>query len=479
MSESLRAKVFSGLLWSAIRVWGNRLGGLIIFLVLARLLSPTEFGIYAAIWAVLLFLEVFTEQGLADAIVQAQRIEPEQLNAAFLVNFFAALAICAGLAWQAPVIAAWLAMPAIVLPLQVASVSIVLNALGFCQLALYRRQFQYRWLAMRSLLATLFSGGVGIGLALKGYGVWALVGQYLAAALCNLLLLWVRPLWRPSSAISWRGLAQLLRFSLKLLLSRLLEACNARAFELAIGAWMGAAMLGLYSVSARVHLIVIQLLSSVVLDVGLSGFSRLADDRPRFTQAYYQALTATTALAMPVFVLLAAVAPEFCMAVFGPQWQASGPILRWLALLGAVQSIQYINGAAITALGRSDKTLVITSAKTAATLMVLFTYGHGELLKLVEAFVCGQLLVSPLGFALGKRQIGFDWRTLLLTLWPYPAAASAAYFAVGWLRQHWVLDNAWLGLILFGLSGAAVYSMLSIALNFKVFATTLRYLRQS
>jgi O-antigen/teichoic acid export membrane protein len=346
-------------------------------------------------------------------------------------------------------------------------------------LALYRRQYQYRWLAMRSLLATVLSGGVGIGLALKGFGVWALISQYLCAATVNLLLLWIRPLWRPGIAVSWQGLSQLLRFSLKLLLSRLLEACNARAFELAIGAWMGAAMLGLYSVGSRVHQIVIQLLSSVVLDVGLSGFSRLADDKPRFTEAYYKAITATAALAMPVFVLLAAVAPEFCMMVFGRQWQASGSILHWLALLGAVQSIQYINGAAITALGRTDKTLLITCAKTAATLIVLFYYGHGELVELVKAFAYGQLLVSPLGFGLGKRQIGFNWRTLWLKLWPFPAAAGTAYLAVAWLRGYWLPENPWLELTILAAFGAAVYAMLSIALRFHAFVTTLRYLRQS
>ncbi len=479
MSDSLRSKIFSGLVWSAIRVWGNRLGGLAIFFILARLLSPTEFGIYAAVWAILLALEVLTEQGLADAIVQASEINSEQLNAVFLINFFTSLAVCGGVLLLAPEIAIWLSMPAVEYPLQVASASIVINALGFCQLALYRRQFQYRWLAMRSLIATLVSGGIGIGLALSGFGVWALIWQYLAAALFNLFLLWIRPLWHPSSAISWQGLAQLLRFSSKLLLSRLLEVGNVRVFELAIGAWMGAAMLGFYSVGSRVHQIVIQLLSSAVLDVGLSGFSRLVDDPTRFTAAYYKALIATCALAMPVFLLLAAVADEFCVAVFGLQWQASGPILHWLAILGAVQSVQYISGAAITALGHSGKTLMITGAKTVATAIVLCFFGHGELLELVEAFVYGQLLVSPLGFALGKRQIGFSWRTLAVKVWPFLIAACTAYWAVFWVRQYCLSDNPWLRLILPGLFGVAVYSILSITLNLKTFITTLKYLRHS
>lgn len=479
MTDSLRSKVFSGLIWSAIRVWGNRLGGLAIFFILARLLSPMEFGIYAAIWAILLTLEVFTEQGLADAIVQAPEITPEQLNAVFLINFCASLVVCGLVLILAPQIAEWLSIPAVELPLRVASASIVMNALGFCQLALYRRQFQYRWLAIRSLSATVFSGGLGIGLALSGFGVWALIWQYLTAALFNLLLLWIRPLWRPSFSVSWQGLTHLLRFSLKLLVSRLLESGNVRAFELAIGAWMGAAMLGFYSVGSRVHQIVIQLLSSAVLDVGLSGFSRLTHDQKRFTTAYYAALTATSALAMPIFVLLAAVADEFCVAVFGQQWQSSGPILHWMAILGAVQCIQYINGAAITAKGHSDKTLMITGAKTMATAIVLYYFGHGDLLDLVKAFVYGQLLVSPLGFGLGKRQIGFSWLALLAKLWPFLSGACAAYWAVYWVRQYWQLEDIWLRLILPSLFGCAVYSIISITLTYKTFMTTLKYLRQS
>ncbi len=479
MTKSLKTQVFAGLLWSIVRIWGNRLGGLLIFFILARLLSPTEFGIYSAVWAILLFLEVFTEQGLADAIVQSKQIQPEQLNAVFLVNLSTALILFAGVIYLAPSMASWLAMPAIELPLQVASASILLNALGFCQLALYRRQFEYRWLAMRSLAATVFSGGIGIVLALRGFGVWALIMQYLAAAFLNLLLLWIKPLWRPSLAYSARGLTQLLRFSLNLLLSRILEAGNVRVFELAIGAWMGAATLGIYSVGSRIHIIVLQLLSSVVVDVGLSGFSRLADDKHRFVEAYYKALIVTTALAMPAFVLLSAVAPEFCVAVFGAKWRESGPILQWLALLGAVQSIQYINGAAITALGHSGKTLLITCAKTLATLTVLLFYGHDELLPLVKAFVYGQLLVSPIGFMLGKRQIGFNWGSVLFKLWPFLTAAAIAYMAVYRMREYWVLDNYWLNLMLLAAVGGSVYVILSLTLGFNAVVTTLKSFRHS
>ena len=155
MSSSLQKQVISGLLWSIVRVWGNRLGGLLIFYILARLLTPEEFGIYAAVVAILLFLEVFTEQGLADAIIQCSEVERTQLNTVFLVNLATALVIFLALWLLAPQVAQWMSMPSIELPLRIASLVVVLNAVGVCQLALHRRQFAYRWLAIRTLIATV------------------------------------------------------------------------------------------------------------------------------------------------------------------------------------------------------------------------------------------------------------------------------------------------------------------------------------
>lgn len=479
MSGSLQKQVISGLLWSIVRVWGNRLGGLLIFYILARLLTPEEFGIYAAVVAILLFLEVFTEQGLADAIIQCSEVERTQLNTVFLVNLATALVIFLALWLLAPQVAQWMAMPSIELPLRIASLVVVLNAVGVCQLALHRRQFAYRWLAIRTLIATVISGALGIALALAGYGIWALIVQYLLMSAISLVFLWIKPLWRPGLEFSFAGLGQLMRFSLKLTVSRLFDSASSRFFELAIGAWMGAATLGIYSVGARVYTIVLQLLSSVVLDVAHGGFSRLATDKERFLDAYYKSVIATAAIAVPVFVILAAVSQEFCVALFGVRWIESAPVLKLLALLGALQAVQSFNGAAINALGFSGVALVITIAKALATLTVLFFFGHQDLIQLVTAFVLGQLIVSPLCFVLGKRHVGFSWTKLAQILWPFLFASALSYASVALARYELSIDFVWWRLIVLSSIGVATYLILVQLIEPKLALRAIRLLRKN
>jgi O-antigen/teichoic acid export membrane protein len=459
MSTAFKGKVVSGLLWSAIRIGGNRLGGLLIFFVLARHLTTVDFGIYAAVWAILFFVEIFSELGLSDAIVQRTNVEPELLNSVFAVNLIGAVAIYATIWVLAPLIGGWMHMPDIELPLRIASLTLVFNALGFSQLAMCRREFAYRWLAMRTLVATLVSGALGIGMAFAGFGVWALIAQLLTMALVNMVMLWLKPMWRPSLQFSMEGLRQVLHYSLKLMLSRVLDATSTRAFEVLIGAWMGAATLGVYSVGSRINSIVMQLLSSAGLDVAHSSFSRLAGNKDDFLSAYYKAITATAAIALPAFVLMASVGVEICETFFGARWAASGSVLSLLALLGGIQVVEYVNGTSLSSLGRSDLTLLLSLTKALVTVLVLFVFGHGELHALLMAFVIGQGLVCPLSFALSKRFILFRWRQLGQSIVPFVVAAAAAYLAIAALRQWWLPDSAWLRLFAFLAAGGITYAV--------------------
>ena len=464
MRTELKSKVFSGLIWSSIRVGGNRLGGLLVFFVLARHLSPEDFGIYAAVWAILLFVEIFSELGMSDAIVQRKDITPELLNTVFAVNFVCALTIYAILWFLAPKISAWLNMTNIELPLRIASLTLIFNALGFCQFAMCRREFAYRWLAMRTLLATIISGLLGISLALIGMGVWALIVQLLTMAVINVVMLWIKPMWRPSLRFSISGLTQVLHYSVKLMLSRVLDAANTRVFELVIGAWMGAVTLGVYSIGSRINAIGMQFLSSVGLDVAHSSFSRLASNKDDFLSAYYKAITATAAIALPSFVLVSAVGVEICEAFFGARWVASGAVLSLLALLGGVQVIEYVNGTSLSSLGRTGLTLILSLTKAFVTALVLMVFGHGELITLLKAFVIGQALICPISFALGKRYISFSWRQLALCIWPFMFAAAVAYYAISMVQHFWLPPSSWLRLVSFTSVGVITYSLIALVL---------------
>lgn len=439
-TSSLGSQVLSGLIWSAVRSWGGRLAGIVVFFLLARILSPEEFGVFAAAAAVLAFIEIFAEQGLGDAIVQQPTIGPRELNTAFLANFILAALLVATIWWGAPLIASAMGIERLTDILRIACLGILINALGFCQQALFRRNFQYRWLAVRTLVATVLSGAAGVWLALAGFGVWSLVGQFLVNAVVNLALLWLKPIWKPGLGLSSAGFGRLFRYGSNILGMRLLDFANTRVIELAIGAWLGAATLGLYSVGSRIYAISMQLLSSVVLDVAHAGFSRIAGERERLAEAYYRAITATAALAVPGLVLISAVAPELCVTVFGAVWAGSADILRPLALLGAVQAMQYYNGTGLNAVGKPGISLLIVVTRAAVTTGVLVATRGCPLPVIVETYVLGQLLTTPVSFCFGRKYLGVSIRRIVRLVSPFVAASAALFLAVTECRP-WIEET--------------------------------------
>ena len=408
--DSLRSRVRAGLVWSAVRNAGSRLISLAIFIVLARYVQPAEMGLVAAAMAVLAFIEIFTEQGLGSAIVQRPSITPQLVNAAFAVNVLLAAVLSVVIVVLAPTIAERLRMPELTDVLRVVTLTLLFNALGLCQQAMYSRNFEYRWLALRTLVANAAAGLVGLVLVMRGHGVWGLAAQAVLVSLIGTLMLWLKPKWRPSFDFDFRGLRDMLSYSGHIFGSRLVNYGNTRFIEVFLAVTLGPVALGLYAVGMRIHHALMQLLSATVLEVAHSGFSRLAHDLPRLREAYTQATTASAALAVPLFCLTGIVAPEIAEVVFGPKWIDSASIMVPMALLGAVQCLQFYNGSVLNAIGKPSSTLIINVAKLAATAVSLLVSRGQPLSVVIWAFVIGQLLVSPLSYTLARSGFGLALR---------------------------------------------------------------------
>ncbi len=280
-APSLRTQVVHGVLWSAARTWGSKLLTLALFVVLSRLLEPREFGVVATAVAVLAFLQLFVDQGLVDAIVQRREIGDGQLNAVFVLNLGVAVLVVGAVWIAAPYVAARVDAPEVTAVLRAAAFAVPLTALSLVQVALNRRRFNYRLLALRAMVATLVAGGAAVALALAGAGSWALVAQFVIQAGVGTLLLWRRPAWKPGRHFDAAGLRQLMTYGGQRLGSSLLHYGNTKYVELYIAATLGTTTLGIYMIGVRVYESLLQMLNGAVLDVAHSGFSRLAHDAER------------------------------------------------------------------------------------------------------------------------------------------------------------------------------------------------------
>lgn len=422
MSASLRSKVLSGLVWSIVQSWGVKLATLLLFMVLARVLNPHQLGVFAAAMVVLAFVGIFIDQGLSQAIVQRARITVQQLNTVFLINLGLAVLIFGVLWFVSPLIAAYLKISELTDILRVASLVIIISATCFSQQAMLHRNFRYRWLAVSALVATLISGIVGIVCALRGLGTWSLVIQMLSGSVIGAAMMWTQPQWRFSFDLDFSGVRELLSYGMNRLGTSLLDFVNTRYVEIFVAATLGPVALGIYSVGVRIYQALMQALSAAILDVALNGFSRLAHDPVALREAYYKAVTLTAAVAIPVFCLLAAIAPEVTVVFFGSKWAGSAGVLRPMALLGALHVVEYYNGTLFNAIGKPSIGFKFVVFKTVATFVSLWLMREPDLLSIVYVYVASQLVAMPLSFYLVQRIVGVSLRTVLMRIWRFLAA---------------------------------------------------------
>jgi O-antigen/teichoic acid export membrane protein len=441
MSEDLRRKVLSGLLWTVIQNCGGKVITLVLFSILARLLDPHEFGVFASAMAVLGFVALFVEQGLSEAIVQRPVVTPRLLNTAFVVNLALALLVFTLLWFASPLIAKNMDILELTGILRAASLSILVSALAFSQQAMQRRNFHYRWLAICAFSSTLVSGIMGTILALTGHGAWSLVAQSVIAAAIYAALLWIRSQWAFSFEFDFAGVRSLFGYGMNMLGQHISYFGNTRYIEIFLATTFGVSALGSYLVGVKIYQALMQALSSSILEVAYSGFSRVAHDRAAIVRAYFKAITLTSAVAVPIFVLLACVAPEVTVVFFGEKWRQSADIMRPMALLGAGEVLEFYNGTVYNALGRPFIGFLFNAFKTLIILTTLWLSRHVVFATIIWWYIFGQLLSMPPSFIFARKLIGISFRSIASRIWPFLAGCVVASAVISMLRANALLSE--------------------------------------
>ncbi|MFC7052627.1 oligosaccharide flippase family protein [Hansschlegelia quercus] len=452
-------KVASAFLWSFAQSWGNRILIFLLFLILARLISPAELGLASTVALILLILSQIAEFGYGQALVQRRELGPHDVDLPFFTAIGLSIVAAAALILFRGKIEAAAELPGLAALLPAAAVSLPIATASAIQEALYKREFDYRTLALRMLVATALSGVVGVGAALAGYGALSLVLQTLALYVVSAVWLWRRPKWTPTfhgDLASWR---QLTGFSAHVLGSRMLEFATTRIIDVLVLTLHGIVALGLYTVGARLYQTLMQLLTTALGDVSLSALSRMTDDREGLLSAYLKSITVSATIATPAFVAMSVMSSEITVALFGPKWAAAASVMWPLMLLGAVQTIQFANGAYFVALGRPSYTLYLNVLKLAALAPAMLLIPTRGIEDLTIVFVLGQLTITPLTFWLVVRLLGARWADVGAHAWSALLSLVAAG-AVLLIKTQTTVEaehGVWAALILYGGLYALVY----------------------
>ena len=458
---SLREKTILGLRWSAAQNWGSQLGSLLVFLLLARLLAPEVFGLLAFANVLLAFLLLGVDLGLGQALVQRQALEPGHPISAFWlqVTFGAALVVVC-MAAAGPVAAA-LAQPELADVLRGLSLVLVVSASGRVPAALLRREFAFRALAIASVVGILASAVVAIGMALRGFGVWSLVGQQLTYEAVSVTVLWVGSGWRPRVAASRRHLRELFGFGVHVSAFQLLQLLSRRADHFLVGYFLGEVALGYYSVAHRVLQVMTQVLVSTIKQVALPTLARLQADRGRLREVLVRGSALAGLVGFPTFLGTAAVAPELIPLLFGGQWLPAIPLIQILALAGIVASINALLENVLLATGRPAERLRLGAINAAVALVACGVAVRWGVTAVAAAYVSSQIVMLPLVHRAAARAAHAEGtRSLRSVAVPLLAATCMAGLVIAGrpLLLPALGPLAFLALSIVG--GAAVYATL-------------------
>ncbi|EKJ98736.1 lipopolysaccharide biosynthesis protein [Rhodopirellula baltica SH28] len=358
MTNAIKNSLFStrtknAAAWSTIESLFRQLIAFGVGVVLARQLGPETYGTIAVLYLFTGIATVFADAGFGAAIIQRRDIDDTDLSTVFWFNLTIggamAMCLCITSGW----ISKFYEMP-ILRPLTcLMGFNVFLSTLGSVQASRLQKNLAFKNLALINLIAMSIAGALAIGMAYRGYGVWSLATQSIAATSITVLLLWADSPWRPDFTFSRASLRKLFAFGGYLLASAILAVTYERAYTIFVGKLFGPSQLGFYDRATRIQQMPQSLIAGVVNRIAFPLFSSINDDVAALRDAARTAITSCALTATPVAFGLSATANEIIAVVFGEAWLPTVPIVQILAFVALLYPLQVVNLSLLKAQGHS------------------------------------------------------------------------------------------------------------------------------
>jgi O-antigen/teichoic acid export membrane protein len=368
-------------------------------MILARLLTPRDFGLVGMVTALTGVLGLFRDFGLSSAAIQRANVTEEQTSTLFWINMLvgAILAVLSFL--MAPAISAFYHEPRLLGVTVALGAGFLLNAAGVQHGALLQREMRFTTVAMLDILALVLSIMVGIGMALSGYGYWALVGMTLTAPLVSTVGAWVATRWIPGFTRNWDGIRSMMRFGGTITLNSLVVYVGYNLEKVLLGRYWGADVVGIYGRAYQLTNIPTDNLNSSIGGVAFSALSRVQDDPQRLKSYFLKGYSLVLALTLPITLVCTLFANDAILVLLGQKWQEAIPIFRLLA------------------------PTILIFAMINPFSWLLFSIGLvGRSLKIALVIAPLVITATVIGLPYGPRGVAFAYSTAM-TLWVVPHIA--------------------------------------------------------
>lgn len=431
-NSTLKRKTLSGVFWQLLQKGSTQVVAFVVSIVLARLVDPAEFGIVALTSIFMAVAGVLSDSGLGASLVQKKEIDELDKNTVFYFGLLLSICLYGILFVCAPYIARMNKVEELTSIIRVAGLGLLLSSFGSVQSSLVTRRMDFKKYFYATLVSTIISAVVGLGMAFKGYGVWSLVAQGLVRTVMGIVVLFSMVRWTPRLIFSWERLKHLFSFGFNLTAASLIgTVCNElRGFL--IGLRFTPADLAYYNRGNGIPGLVNDNINGTISTVLFPAITQLQDDREAVKRSMRRAMMTSTFFLAPLMFFIAATSKQIILILYTDVWAAAIPFMQVLSLANILNVLGLANLQAINAVGRSDITFKLEFIKKPFYLILIFIGVLISPLAIAIGYAVYTIIGSAINAIPNKKLIGYSYVEQIADIFPQ-IGLSMIVGLVAWL----------------------------------------------
>jgi len=390
----------------------------IVGIVLARLLTPHEFGLIGMITIFIAISTSFINSGFGNALIQKKNCTQKDYSTVFYFNLLMGVIFFLILFFSAPAISRFFNEPQLIHLIQVLGIVLIIDALTIIQRTILTKRIDFKLQTKVSIISSILSGILGLTMALKGFGVWSLVVKQISQQTVNSVLLWTWNRWRPLFVFNVDSFRQLFSFGYKLLISGLIDTLYRNIYYLIIGKYFSAQELGYFTRADQFQSLPSSNVQNVISRVSYPVLSSIQDDIPRLREAYKKLIRSTMLITFILMMGMAAVARPMILSLIGDKWESSIIYLQMLCFVGMFYPLHALNLNMLQVQGRSDLFLRLEIIKKLLAVPIILIGIIWGIKAMIFAMIVNTVISYYLNSYWSGKLIGYSFTQQIKDIFP-------------------------------------------------------------
>ena len=453
----IKTSAIKSVKWTALGEIASRSIQPIVTLVLARLLTPSDFGLVGVAMIAISLAQILQDFGLGKTLIQRETEVEKSANIIFWTNITLAIFIYFTIFVNAPFISGFFHEPNVTSVLRVLCLQIVLISFISVHQALFQRKFQFKQIFFVRLFSAIVPGIISIPLALYGYGVWSLVFGTIAGAFTQVVLFWIISSWRPQLSYDFQLAKQLFGFSIWVTLEAFLGWIIACGDSIILGHFLGIKDLGVYRVGVTFITLIFATFFNPLVPVTYSAFSRLQANKEETRQTFLKITKLIASISLPIGIALAILSPSISSIIFGQRWERIEIVIATIGIMHGIAWLVGINPEVYRASGRPDINSKLHIIQLCWYIPVyIFSAPYGLLV-----FCIGRLGVAIISMFLhmhfSQKLLNIGWIQFLKNINPILISALVSVVSIFFIKRMYSFANPFWDLFINGTTFILIY----------------------